>query len=662
MIGSTLENVFILAVFELLVAGVILCTTAAALFLQKDPSARKPLKLVSAAFFLYSAHFLLEAWVHYRNLSSPATATLTQGWNFLAHSLESAAFLSLALAYLPSAIVRKFNGRFVWISCAVLSLVLAVFYTAQQWQMETYGRAVFTSSFNAALLAGAALLHLRDRGAKGLFSEAPLYVLSLVQVLQATVQRMGASERLWSIEQATTLVGLGLFALVVDRRTRNLQLRFFLRLNLTFIALASFLILIVAGTERREYLQLAEIHAEDLSEFLRGHVIFYHNQGMPPAQILSEPGIIRRVTSDLGRLADLRRVRVGIGNWHMEMELHEDWTISHQVHSGAAYAIARPEERGRVATLTPLPIISAGTELGRIELDQGLGRINARVAQQMRVIFLAFTITVVVAAVLFGLTVQQANKTIQKQFEELERTQSQFANVERLATVGQLAGGLAHEINNPAGIIITTSDYALRQIENLHLHDSFREDLEAIRRQARRISNTVGGLLAFSRPALLQKRSTDLNAIIRQCLGLLAPRFHAQQIRVEDRLTEDIPSVSADPDRLEQVIVNLLNNAVDAMPSGGTITVASFRSSPEDRCVTASVSDNGRGISEQELKRIFEPFFSTKPKGQGTGLGLAVSYGIIRDHGGKIEVESQLHRGTVFRICLPIVEELHGSF
>jgi signal transduction histidine kinase len=661
MISSTLENVFILSVFQLLVAGVILCTTAASIYFQKDASARKSLKLISAAFVFYSAHFLLEAWVHYRNLSSPATATMVQGWNFLAHALESVAFLCLGLAYLPQSLVRKLNGRSRWMPAVVLGILIGALYSAQQWQMQTYGRSPFTSLFNAAVLAAAALLHLRDRGSKGLFIESPLYLLSLVQVLEATGNRTGASEQFWLAAQAATLLGLGLFALVVDRRTRNLQLRFFLRLNLTFIALASLLILIVAGTERREYLQLAESHAEDLSEFLRGHVIYFHNLGMQPPEILSDPGILRRVTADFGRLADLRRVRVSIGDWYMEMELHEDWTISHQVHSGAAYAIARPEERGRVATLTPIPIVSSGTKLGQIELDQGLRSINNRVAQQMRVIFLTFTITVLVAAVLFGLTVQQANKTIQKQFEELERTHSQLANVERLATVGQLAGGLAHEINNPAGIIITTSDYALRQLEGMHLQDSFREDLEAIRRQARRISNTVSGLLTFSRPALLQKRSTDMNAVIRQCLALLAPRFHKQQIGVEDRLSPELPSVSADPDRLEQVIVNLLNNAVDAMPSGGTITVASGRNSSDTRSVMVSVGDSGRGISEEDQKHIFDPFFSTKPKGQGTGLGLFVSYGIIQDHGGTIEVETQLHRGTVFRIRLPIVEDLRGS-
>ena len=662
MISLTLENVFILTVFQLLVAGLILCSTGAALYLQKDPSVRKILKLLTLAFFLYSAHFLLEAGVHYRNLISPSSATLARGWNFLAHAIETAAFLSLGLAYLPQGVLRKLGGQFRWIPLAALGLLIASLYSVQQWQMETYGRAIFTSLFNGIYLAGVALLHLRARGRKGLFSESPLYVLSLVQIAQATMQINGTGERLWLFEEAAALVGLGLFAIVVDSRIRNLQVRFFLRLNLTFVVLASLLILIVAETERREYLRVAENHAEDLSEFLRGHLIHFHNRGLEPAAILSSPEIIRRITADFGRLADLQRVRISFEDWHMEMEIREDWTINHEVGPGGLGRRAwHPEERGRVATLTPVPVVSNGKELGRIELDQGLRTINTRVAQQMRFIFLTFTIGVFIAAMLFGLTVQRANKTIQSQFEELEQTHTQLANVERLATVGQLAGGLAHEINNPAGIIVTTSDYALRQLETLGLQDSFREDLEAIRRQARRISNIVTGLLTFARPTLLQRRVMDVNAVLRQCLALLSPRFHEQQIRLEHRLAEELPSISGDPDRLEQVFVNLLNNAADAMPQGGTITVESACDLAEGHSVIVSVADTGCGIPEEHRPRIFDPFFSTKPKGQGTGLGLSVSYGIVRDHGGKIEVESQPQRGTVFRVRLPSEESYRES-
>lgn len=662
MISLTLENAFILTVFQLLVAGLILCSTGASLYLQKDPSARKVLRLITLAFLLYSAHFLLEAGIHYHELSSPATAVLPRVWNSLADALESATFICLGLAYLPQRLTQNLYRRSRWIPLAVLGLSIESFASYQQWNRETYGSAISTSLLNGILLTGVAFLHLRERGRKGLFSESPLYVLSLVQMLQAATQRAGISERLWLFEQAATLIGLGLFAIVLDSRSRNLQVRFFLRLNLTFVVLASLLILIVAETERREYLHVAESHTEDLSEFLRGHLLYFHHQGKETAAILSSPEIIRRITADFGRLPDLRRVRINFEGWSMDMGIREDWSISHEVHAGKLEErTLPPEERGRVAALTPVPIIDDGRNLGQIELEQGLRTINARVAQQMKFIFLTFTIAVFIAAVLFGLTVQRANKTIQSQFEELEKTHGQLAHVERLATVGQLAGGLAHEINNPAGIIVTTSEYALRQLDNAGPKENIRGDLEAIRRQARRISNIVNGLLTFSRPMLLQKRLTDVNAVLRQCLGLLAPRFREQHIQLEQQLSEPLPRINADPDRLEQVFVNLLNNAADAMPQGGTIWVESAFRLDDGHAITVSMGDTGCGIPEENLQRIFDPFFSTKPKGQGTGLGLSVSYGVIRDHGGKIGVESQPNRGTLFQIQLPIKEAPHES-
>ena len=660
MTSYTLENVFILTVFQLLVAGLILCSTCASLYLQKEPSVRKILKLLVLAFTLYSTHFFLEAGVHYRNLSVSTPAALSREWGFLADSTEMLAFVCLALAYLPSKLAEKLEGKLRWVVPARMLLLVTCFYSLQQWQMDVYGRAVVTSLLNGALLAGVALAHLRARGRKGLFPEAPLYILALAQFLHVAMQEPATPEWLWIAQQAATLVGLGLFAVVADARTRNLQVRFFLRLNLTFVALATLLILTVAETERREYLSLAENHAEGLSEFLRGHVIYFHRRGVKPAEILSNPEIIRRITADFGYLADLRRVRIRFEDWHMEMELHEDWTISQEVHYGPVASRApRPGERGRVVTLPPVPIRYNETSIGQIELDQGLRTINLRVARQMRIIFLTFTVAVFIAALLFGLTVQRANKTIQTQFEELEKTHTQLAHVERLATVGQLAGGLAHEINNPAGIIITTSEFALRQMEKDGSNVGLREDFEAVRRQARRISNIVSSLLTFSRPTLLQKRLVDVNEVLRPCLDFLAPRFREQRIQLEQRLGENLPRITADPDRLEQVFVNLLNNAADAMPQGGTITVESSSVRERGQHVVLSFADTGCGIPEDQIPKIFDPFFTTKPKGKGTGLGLSVSYGIIRDHGGKIEVESQPNHGTVFQVRLPSEETRH---
>ncbi len=664
MISFTVENVFILAVFQLLVSGLILCGTGAVLSLQRESVVRKISILVGIAFSFYSLHLLLKASLYYHNLDLLAPTALPVRWDLLGHALETLALVSLGLAYLPHLVSARPRDWWPWslLAAALVFVVVSPHAAHEHWPGRVTG-SILGPAVNGVFLIAVGALHLRRKGRKALFSVAPLPILSAAQFFEAAARAPRSPEWLWAAGQAGMLLGLGLFALVVDARSRNLQVRFFLRLNLTFVALAGLLILIVTETERREYLRFAETHAEELAEFLRGHVIYLHSRGRQPAEILSSPEIIHKVTSDLGRPNDLHRVRVHFRGWQMEMALASDWTVSHEVFpEGSRLPPAREDERGRVSTLAPVFVVSGGETLGRIEFDQGLRSINLQVARQMRIIFITFTIAVFGAAALFGFTAHQANRTIQGQFAELERTHAQLAHAARLSSVGQLAGGVAHEINNPAGIILTTSDYLLRESANSGLPESVREDLEAIRRQARRISNVVNELLTFSRPTVLNKRVTDMNAVLQESLGLVSPRFRNQHVEVAHQLAPDLPRITADPGRLEQVFVNLLNNAADAMPHGGKLTVetaAGRRNGRKELVVT--IRDTGVGIPEHHLKSIFDPFFTTKSKGEGTGLGLSITYGIARDHGGQIEVESQVDHGSVFRVRLPADAVSHGE-
>lgn len=656
MAGYTIENLLILTVFQLLVSGLILSATGAVFYLQKDAFVRKILTLVGSAFCLYSLHFLLQAAFAYWSLSQPVPADLPPQWEFSIDAIEKAALVCLGLAYLPHWLPKRLHGRFWAVVAAVwMALVAGPYVIQQQWPPEGVEH-LASAPINGVLLAFVGVYHLMCKGRAGLFSASPLCVLSAAQFLRATSQIRGGPEWLWGAENAASLIGLGLFALVVDARSANLQVRFFLRLNLIFVAIASLLILIVAETERRQYLRFSEIHAEEISEFLRGHVIYFHSRGLSAPAILSSPEIFRKVIVEFGRLPDLRRVRVGFQEWQMEMSIAEDGTVSRELYPETRQAyLQRPNERGRIATLTPVPIVQEGRVLGRIELDQNLHTINTLVARQMRIIFFTLTIAVFVAAGLFGLTVQHAHRTIQRQFEELQQTHTQLAHADRLASAGQVAGGTAHEINNPIGVILTTADDLLSEAEEQNLPESLREGLGIIRRQARRVSSIISGLLTFSRPTVLNTRPTQLHTVIQQSLVLLAPRFREQRIEVENLLGNDLPSITADPDRLEQVFVNLLNNAADAMPEGGKVRVEIARMRADrGSWLVVSIADTGSGIAEEHLKSIFDPFFSTKPKGRGTGLGLSVSYGIIRDHGGNIDVESRVGQGTIFRVRLPV--------
>ena len=405
------------------------------------------------------------------------------------------------------------------------------------------------------------------------------------------------------------------------------------------------------------------MHLQDLSEFLRGHVLHFRRQGRSPAEILSSPEITRRIVSEFGKIPELRTVRLFLEGQRMGMSIQADGSVDYvALHEGDE---AQPQAAGvrfsqgeRIATLHTLPIYHNQRPVGRIELDESLRTIDVALGRQVRTIFVAFTLLVLLSGMLISLTVRDANRTIQRQYKEIDRTQQQLLQAAKLASVGELVEGMAHEINNPAGVILARTDYLRDVAKQQGASPELVEDLDVVRRQARRISEIVRGLLAFAQPSRLDAREVRLDQVVEQSLALLAPQCRTAGVRLRRCYAPDLPSVWADPDRLEQVFVNILNNAVDAMPHGGDLTVTTGLRTPQIAFV--AFSDAGVGIPEDHLRRIFDPFFTTKPTGKGTGLGLAVSYGIVRDHGGEIQVESAAGRGSIFTVVLPIRKEHNG--
>jgi len=232
--------------------------------------------------------------------------------------------------------------------------------------------------------------------------------------------------------------------------------------------------------------------------------------------------------------------------------------------------------------------------------------------------------------------------------ELLQRaTRQQIGRSEQLASVGRLAAGVAHEINNPLTGVLAFADL-MRDKENMD--DQDREDLALIIRETKRAREIVRGLLDFARETPSVKISLNVNEILRQALMLLGKREAFQNIFIVEDLADGLPPINGDRNQLQQVFVNLSLNACEAMPSGGTLMVST---SPDDGRVVIKVTDTGTGIKAEHLDRVFEPFFTTKPVGKGTGLGLSVSYGIIQQHGGTLEVQSVEGKGTTFIIQLP---------
>jgi len=249
---------------------------------------------------------------------------------------------------------------------------------------------------------------------------------------------------------------------------------------------------------------------------------------------------------------------------------------------------------------------------------------------------------------------QRAVDAQQREFAERMRAEQALRESERLrsvteklAAVGRLAAGVAHEINNPLTGVLTFA-HLLRDKENLDEQD--REDLDLIVRETSRAAQIVRGLLDFARERPAEKRPLDLNVVLRQTLQLLGNREAFQHVTVVEHFEDSLPPVSGDTHQLQQVFLNLCLNACEAMADGGTLTLTTR---VEGGMVCVEVADTGCGIKQEHLDQIFEPFFTTKPVGKGTGLGLSVSYGIVQEHGGRVEVSSQVGRGTTFRVLLP---------
>jgi two-component system NtrC family sensor kinase len=231
-----------------------------------------------------------------------------------------------------------------------------------------------------------------------------------------------------------------------------------------------------------------------------------------------------------------------------------------------------------------------------------------------------------------------------------QATRQQVGRSEQLASVGRLAAGVAHEINNPLTGVLAFADL-LREKENMDAQD--REDLGLIIRETKRAREIVKGLLDFARETPQVKTQVNINELVRQTTLLLGKRDALQDIQLVEALTEPLPHVLGDKNQLQQVLINLALNACEAMPNGGTLMLAT---SSADGRIVIEVADTGCGIKREHLDKVFEPFFTTKPVGKGTGLGLSVSYGIVEQHGGTLEVDSQERKGATFKITLPAVQ------
>ncbi|GMV50556.1 MAG: Adaptive-response sensory-kinase SasA [Nitrospirae bacterium] len=247
---------------------------------------------------------------------------------------------------------------------------------------------------------------------------------------------------------------------------------------------------------------------------------------------------------------------------------------------------------------------------------------------------------------------------VEEKTAEITRQMRKLELSERLATLGKVASGIAHEINNPLGIILNRIECMEAEAAQTQVPDDVSRDLVAIRTQAERISRVTRSILTFSRGTVSTLKPLDVNCVARTCVAMAGERVATLSVRIESHLSPELAPAMGDRDRLETVLLNLINNAIDAVvgfTNQGLVTLRTERLTVEgEDWVRISVSDNGPGVPSTILDRIFDPFFTTKPAGQGTGLGLFLSYGIVSDHRGRIEVRNE-SSGAAFDVYLPAV-------
>lgn len=263
----------------------------------------------------------------------------------------------------------------------------------------------------------------------------------------------------------------------------------------------------------------------------------------------------------------------------------------------------------------------------------------------------------------WGHTLEQK---VEDRTHELRLAQAETMRGEKLASVGLLASGVAHELNNPLTGILTFS-HLLRQKMPENSRDA--EDLDLVIGETKRCAAIIKRLLDFARDKPPEKKFTDLNQVIEDTVRLVERPAHLHDIEIALDLDRTLPQIWIDADQIKQVIMNMLVNAQHAIEEKGTITIRTRAPQPRapapgadpEPMVEIAIVDTGCGISEENLRRIFDPFFTSKAVGKGTGLGLSVSHGVVEAHGGCIEVESKLGAGSTFRVFLPLLTGEAGN-
>jgi signal transduction histidine kinase len=640
--SGTAETLLVQSVFHLLVAGITLVVLVRH---WRTREKTRPFDyILSTAFLLIllNSAFLTLAlgsrFFYPKSFASTALSTC-------AHALLSCGLLTMAAGLERH---RTAWGRRWWkAACGVVATaaVLDLFIS-----LPRFGSGRHAHSF-AMLVAdcGALLgLVLAIRAARtGL--RAHLFALSVwvgAWVCHAISLWVGAEPQALVLEAEGALVAVALFvfAWAAAEDSRNLLDRIFVRLNLAFIVLAAAIMLISAGLEKQQYFRVAEERSVNGAESLRAHILGRRVEGQSTSAILASPELFERVKDGFSSLPELRHVDIYLDGQRARFAYGGDWYIHKEVTPASAATAGQTD----LFRMINLPVVGGASD-DRIEFVATMDYINGYVGKYIIFIYSIFTIMVALATGIIGIIVAETDRQLRGRYEELQQSQQQLAEAAKLACVGELAGGVAHEINTPITSILSLASHMADERNSSGLSPRQRKSLQLMAEQAGRAARIVGGLLSFSRHAEIHLAEVDVRGPIDTALTLINYRL-GDTIAVRRVIDPGLATIHADAGRLTEVLINLLNNAIDAMPSGGTLVVGAYAEGDGARL---EISDTGSGIAPDVLARIFDPFFTTKEPGRGTGLGLSITHGIVQQHGGDIRAHSRLGEGTTFIATLP---------
>lgn len=646
LFSHTPENRFIFSLFDLLLCGVIVLVIVRGWRARKSPFSAGNRLFLLLAFLCLGGSFGLEAvsagaffFLRVRLPESPV--------DLLFHAFQASAWvLMIASTYAPA------NGRPRLVNPTSLPGWL-LFLPFASWLAVAPLKVTVALDLTNLILVGAAFIGLRRRpGERRMFVTGAIglvFVAATLQLSSGLTSDVRASLILWNGEQAAWSFSLFAFALGIGEASRDLFDKVFVRLQIAFILLASLMILVITQTEKADYLAGIRDRSRALAEFVRDNVDYLRKQEDPLAVIVEREDFLQRAILGFGNLPELKVIRIGADSETATFEIADNGEIYSGLDTNVSPSRLESEEYFLIHAL-PL----AAARKGTVEFYGTREFIDRHIRKRIVLIFSLFTGMVMLSTVMIGLVVRGASTVIHNQAQEIENAQQQLAQTSKLAAIGELAAGVAHEINNPATTILSMASFWLSE-ENGGRATCDAEDVREVMDQAQRIADITGDLLTFSRRQALNIKPTPIDNIITNSLRLIDDSLTASRISVEKNVEPGL-RVLADEGALVRALENLFRNAIDAMPAGGVLRIKAASENSRNSRIRIEVADTGIGIKKEDLPRIFDPFFTTKEVGRGTGLGLSIVHGIIKEHQGTISVESEPGAGATFTVILPAEE------